>query len=209
MAVLFVGGLSYDAEERDLKDIFAKHDIEVGRVTINYDRATNKSRGFAFVDLVNEEDLTRALRDVDGERCCGRSLAIREKKADTGGGGGGRGRSPPRGARRSGRSFSPPPRGRDRSFSPRRRGRDRSFSPPPPPRARDRSFSRRRGRDRSFSPPRRGGVRRSFSPPRHGKVRSCSRRQGKGGGSPPRGRSRSPFGRSPPPLRRRDDSRGR
>ena len=100
---LFVGNLSFDITENDLQDLFAQHGI-VLEVNLMLDRATGRSRGFAFVTMENDEDAQNAIRALHGQDLRGRNLTVnvarpREERPMGGGGfreppGGGRDRGP-------------------------------------------------------------------------------------------------------------------
>lgn len=57
---LFVAGLPYDVDNAELEEIFEKFGpVKSAKVTL--DRETGKSRGFGFVEMVNEEDALQAI----------------------------------------------------------------------------------------------------------------------------------------------------
>ena len=90
---LYVGNLSYDATENDLQDAFAAFGT-VTDVNLITDRATGRSRGFAFVTFANPEAAKAALDGLQGKDVKGRALKIseaREREERSGGGGGGGG----------------------------------------------------------------------------------------------------------------------
>lgn len=77
---LFVGNLSYDVSEADLRGLFA----EVGSVTqvrIPLDRETGRPRGFAFVDMAEKAEADEAIRRLHQQVFQGRQLAISEAVA--------------------------------------------------------------------------------------------------------------------------------
>ena len=75
---LFVSNLHYEqVDETFLRDLFAKYG-QVVRVTLARDRVTDKSRGFAFVEMTTEEDGTRAILDLNKTILHGRTLFVRE-----------------------------------------------------------------------------------------------------------------------------------
>ncbi|MFC1461541.1 RNA recognition motif domain-containing protein [Verrucomicrobiota bacterium] len=91
---LYVGNLSFDSTENDLKDLFAQAGDVVSCALI-MDRDTGKSRGFAFVEMSSEEDAQKAIADFNGKDLDGRALKVNEAKPredrprrDSGGGGG-------------------------------------------------------------------------------------------------------------------------
>lgn len=98
MKSLFVGNLSFQTTESDLIALFAPFG-EVGRVHIAVDRETGRVRGFAFVQMANDEGATKAIAALDGKEIGGRNLRVNEARpkaeraAPRSGGGGGRGRS--------------------------------------------------------------------------------------------------------------------
>jgi len=86
---LFVGNLSYDASEEDLRNAFKK--FQPTDVVIITDRETGRPRGFGFVTLGNSADADAAKDEMNGVELCGRPLTVNEASKKTGGGGGGRG----------------------------------------------------------------------------------------------------------------------
>ena len=88
---LYVSNLSFHTSETDLESLFAK----VGAVTsvkIIMDRETNRSRGFAFVEMASEDEGKKAIEELNGKEIEGRQLSVavaREKENRSGGGGGG------------------------------------------------------------------------------------------------------------------------
>ena len=87
---MFVGGLSWDANDDDLKGLFG----ECGTVTdgvILQDRETGKSRGFGFVTMSSDEEAQAAIEKYHDFEFMGRKLTVNEARPreDRGGGGGG------------------------------------------------------------------------------------------------------------------------
>ena len=92
---LYVGNLSFDTEESDLSALFASCGIVVS-CNLIMDRMTNKSRGFAFVEMSNQAEATKAVAELNGKDCNGRALKVnearpREERSGGGYGGGGGG----------------------------------------------------------------------------------------------------------------------
>ena len=93
---LFVGNLPFTATENDLQDHFAQAGAVVA-VNIMQDRATGRSRGFAFVEMGTQEDASKAISMFHQKDFQGRPLTVnearpREERPQGGGGyGGGRG----------------------------------------------------------------------------------------------------------------------
>ena len=79
---LYVGNLSYDTTEDSLKSAFG----EVGAVesvTIIKDKFSGRSRGFAFVEMVNDEDAEKAIGMFNEKDLDGRNLVVNEAKPMT------------------------------------------------------------------------------------------------------------------------------
>ena len=92
---LFVGNLSFDTTENDLQDMFSAIG-PVSEVNLIVDRATNRSRGFAFVTMATPEAAQAAIQALAGKSTGGRPLTVNEarpREERSGGGGGGGGRS--------------------------------------------------------------------------------------------------------------------
>ena len=95
MQKIYVGNLSYDTTEDALNDLFAQHG-EVSSVTIITDRDTGRPRGFAFVEMSDDNQARAAIEAINGQEVDGRTLTVNEARPRTprsggGGGGGGRG----------------------------------------------------------------------------------------------------------------------
>ena len=94
---LYVGNIPFSAGEEELRDLFAKIG-EIESVHVVTDRATGRPRGFAFVEMVNDEDAAKAISDLDQTEFQGRQLAVNEARPraprpgpnENGGFGGGR-----------------------------------------------------------------------------------------------------------------------
>jgi RNA recognition motif-containing protein len=66
MKNLFVGNLPFTATEDELRDLFSAFG-EVQQVRIMTDRDTGKSRGFAFVEIADDEAAAKAIADLNGK----------------------------------------------------------------------------------------------------------------------------------------------
>jgi RNA recognition motif-containing protein len=90
---LFVGNLSFNTTENDLQDAFAAHGTVV-EANIMMDRASGRSRGFAFVTMGSPEEAQKAIDAMHGAQLDGRPLTVniaRPREERPPGGGGGRG----------------------------------------------------------------------------------------------------------------------
>ena len=76
---LFVGNLSYNVTENDLQDLFAQHG-PVNEVNLMLDRATGRSRGFAFITMATPEAAATATQALNGHNLDGRNLTVNEAR---------------------------------------------------------------------------------------------------------------------------------
>ncbi len=95
MTNIYVGNLSYDATEDDLRQAFSAHG-EVTSVSVITDRETGRPRGFAFVEMSNGEEAEKAIQAINDTEIAGRACRVNvaRPKGDNprrGGGGGGGG----------------------------------------------------------------------------------------------------------------------
>ena len=84
MKKLFVGNLPFSITEDEVRGIFQEFG-DVQGVTIPTDRDTGKPRGFAFVEMTQDEDAEKAIAAVNGRRIGGRALNVNEARPKTGG----------------------------------------------------------------------------------------------------------------------------
>jgi cold-inducible RNA-binding protein len=105
---LYVGNIPYETNEDDLQNLFAQAGA-VESVSVMRDRETGRARGFAFVEMVTDEDAQKAISQLNEHPFGGRRLTVNEARPQAprgggfgggrgpgGGGGGQRGRSEPR-----------------------------------------------------------------------------------------------------------------
>jgi cold-inducible RNA-binding protein len=79
MKNLFVGNLPFGANEDALRDLFSPFG-EVQQVRIMTDRDTGKSRGFAFVEMAQDDEAAKAIAALNGKDLNGRALTINEAR---------------------------------------------------------------------------------------------------------------------------------
>jgi len=98
MKNLFVGNLSFQTTESDLRALFEPFGA-ITRVHMAMDRETGRARGFGFVEMANDAEAAKAITALDGKDVGGRNIKVNEarpKERSSGprssGGGGGRGR---------------------------------------------------------------------------------------------------------------------
>ena len=76
---IYVGNLSYQVQEDDLKQVFAEYGT-VSRVQVPKDRETGRVRGFAFVEMASEAEEEAAIEALDGAEWMGRNLKVNKAK---------------------------------------------------------------------------------------------------------------------------------
>jgi len=98
MTNLFVGNLNFQTTESDLRALFEPFG-QIERIHIATDRDTGQARGFAFVEMANDEEAKKAMASLDGKEVSGRNVKVNEARPkersgpaghNTRGGGGGR-----------------------------------------------------------------------------------------------------------------------
>ncbi len=87
---LYVGNLTYNVNESDLEAMFTPYgSVQSAQVIV--DRDTNRSKGFAFVEMSTEDEAQAAIEGLNGRDHDGRNLTVNEAKpreSRSGGGGG-------------------------------------------------------------------------------------------------------------------------
>jgi RNA recognition motif-containing protein len=79
MTNIFVAKLDYGVTQEDLKAEFEQFG-RVNKVSIAMDKETGKSKGFAFIEMIDENEADEAIKSLDGLTLKGRQIAV--KKAD-------------------------------------------------------------------------------------------------------------------------------
>src|SRR5207247_4432573 len=97
-AKLFVGNLSFQATEEDLRELFQQAGT-VESVRIVTDQFTGSPRGFGFVEMSTKEEATKAIEMLNGRLFRDRNLVVDEARPQAQRGGGGGGGGGPRGDR--------------------------------------------------------------------------------------------------------------
>ena len=91
---IYVGNLSYDTGNAELRDAFERFG-QVDDARVIEDKYTQRSRGFGFVEMANDSDAQKAIADLNGTDLQGRTITVNEARpredrggGDRGGGGG-------------------------------------------------------------------------------------------------------------------------
>ena len=93
---IYIGNLSYEVTEEDLKQAFEAFG-QVESVNIIKDKFSGRSKGFGFVEMPDKANAQSAINELNGKELKGRSLNVNEARPRTesrggrGGYGGGRG----------------------------------------------------------------------------------------------------------------------
>lgn len=82
---IYVGNLSFQATEEDLRDVFAEYG-EVQRISMPMDRETGRKRGFAFVEMAETAQEDSAIAALDGAEWMGRALRVNKARPRSEGG---------------------------------------------------------------------------------------------------------------------------
>jgi RNA recognition motif-containing protein len=102
MKNIFVGNLDFGATDDSVRTMFEAYGA-VDRASVVTDRDSGRSKGFAFVEMPNDEEGERAIAALNGKELNGRALTINEARPKTGGGGSGGGGGRDRGSSGGGR----------------------------------------------------------------------------------------------------------
>lgn len=81
---LFVGNLSWSMTQEDVENLFSEHG-ELAECQLVTHRDTGRSRGFAFVTYVNEEDAQKAIEALNETEIDGRPIRVSVAKPKVGG----------------------------------------------------------------------------------------------------------------------------
>lgn len=76
---IYVGNMSYDVTEEDLRELFETVG-QVAFVTIIKDKFSNRSKGFGFVEMPDKAEAESAITNLNGKELQGRALNINEAR---------------------------------------------------------------------------------------------------------------------------------
>ena len=85
---IYVGNLSWNLKDQDLSNLFASHGEVISAKIVN-DKFTNRSKGFGFVEMPNDEQAQAAIAAMNGTEVDGRNIVVNESRPKPEGGGGG------------------------------------------------------------------------------------------------------------------------
>jgi len=87
---IYVANIAYSAQDQDLRELFEAFG-EVTSAKIIMDKATNRSRGFGFVEMADDDGGRAAIEGTNGKGFHGRDLVVNEARPRTEGAGNDRG----------------------------------------------------------------------------------------------------------------------
>jgi RNA recognition motif-containing protein len=76
---IYVSNLSFAVQDEDLREFFAEYG-EVSSVKVITDKLTNRSRGFAFVEMPDDAAAQKAIQELDGGMVDGRAIKVTEAR---------------------------------------------------------------------------------------------------------------------------------
>ncbi len=76
---IYVGNLSYQASDDDLRQAFETHG-QVSSAQVIRDKFTGRSRGFGFVEMPNNEEAQKAIEALNDQEIAGRSVRVNEAR---------------------------------------------------------------------------------------------------------------------------------
>ncbi len=76
---IYVGNLSFDVTREDLEEVFRDYG-KVKKVALPTDRETGRLRGFAFVEMSNDDEEQNAIDDLDGAEWMGRTMKVNKAR---------------------------------------------------------------------------------------------------------------------------------
>jgi len=76
---IYVGNLSYNMSEDDLRDVFTEYG-EVAKAAIIMDRQTGQSKGFGFVEMPVDAEAEQAIQSLDGSSVNGRNIKVNQAR---------------------------------------------------------------------------------------------------------------------------------
>lgn len=76
---IYAGNLSYQMSDESLRDLFQQHGAVTSAKIIRYPDS-GKSKGFGFVEMVNDEEADSAIQKLDGTEIQGRNIRVNVAK---------------------------------------------------------------------------------------------------------------------------------
>lgn len=74
---IYIGNLNYRVKESDLQEVMEDYGTVIS-VKLIIDKMTNRSKGFAFVEMENDDDARKAIKDLNGAEYADRPMVVKE-----------------------------------------------------------------------------------------------------------------------------------
>jgi RNA recognition motif-containing protein len=72
---IYIGNLNYKIDENELKNVFSEFGT-VDSVKIIYDKYSNRSKGFGFIEMPNDDEGNKAIESLNGKELSGRTMVV-------------------------------------------------------------------------------------------------------------------------------------
>lgn len=79
---IYVGNISRESTESEVRELFEQHGA-VESVSLIKDKFTGQLKGFGFVEMPNDNEAKKAIKELDGQGLGGRPLTVNEAKPRT------------------------------------------------------------------------------------------------------------------------------
>ncbi|NDW09257.1 RNA-binding protein [Dysgonomonas sp. 520] len=76
---IFIAGLSYNVNDADLLTLFEEYGV-ITSAKVIMDRQTNRSKGYGFVEMEDNEAATKAISELNGAEYDGRTISVSEAR---------------------------------------------------------------------------------------------------------------------------------
>ena len=76
---IYVGNLSYETNEDDVRQVFDPFG-QISSVRVINDRDTGRSKGFGFVEMPNDAEAQSAISGLNGKELLGRAINVNEAR---------------------------------------------------------------------------------------------------------------------------------
>jgi RNA recognition motif-containing protein len=76
---IYVGNLDYRVNEKDLEDVFSEYGT-ISSAKVIMDKFNGRSKGFGFVEMENQDEANRAVKELDGATFENRRITVNEAK---------------------------------------------------------------------------------------------------------------------------------
>jgi RNA recognition motif-containing protein len=76
---IYVSNLSFNIQDEDLKQLFASYG-EISSAKVIFDKMSNQSRGFGFVEMSDDAAASKAIEELNGTSADGRTIKVVEAK---------------------------------------------------------------------------------------------------------------------------------